>query len=84
MIAVAGESQAPPLKHRQTSTFADHPEPGPFPHTRTARRSRRGNAGVNGPAPLSGDATDRVLRELLSLDADEVERLRRYIEEMEK
>jgi crotonobetainyl-CoA:carnitine CoA-transferase CaiB-like acyl-CoA transferase len=75
VLDVAGVYEDPQLKHRETITFADHPETGPFPHTRTAWRSRRGNSGVNGPAPLYGDATDRVLRELLSLDDDEVERL---------
>lgn len=57
------------LRHREVLVFADHPEVGPSPHTRTAWRSRRGHDGVTGPAPLYGEATEYVLGELLSIDA---------------
>ncbi len=46
---------------RQTLAWVDHAEMGRFPHTRTAWRSRRGNDGVVGPAPLFGDGNGRAL-----------------------
>jgi benzylsuccinate CoA-transferase BbsF subunit len=62
----------PELRHRGSFAWVDHPESGAFPHTRTAWRSRSGNEGVSGPAPLFGEATDYVLRELLGMAEDEV------------
>jgi crotonobetainyl-CoA:carnitine CoA-transferase CaiB-like acyl-CoA transferase len=58
----------PQFLHRETLTWVDHPEMGPFPHTRTAWRSRRGNHGVAGSAPLFAEANNYVLRDLLDLD----------------
>lgn len=65
----------PQIKHRGSFAWVDHPEVGAFPHTRTAWRSARGNSGVNRPAPLFGEAGDYVLREILDVSEDEVERL---------
>ena len=58
----------PQFLHRETLTWVDHPEMGPFPHTRTAWRSRRGNDGVSGPAPVFAEANNYVLRDLLDVD----------------
>ena len=58
----------PQFLHRETLTSVDHPEMGRFPHTRTAWRSRRGNHGVTGPAPVFAEATEYVLRTLLDVD----------------
>lgn len=65
----------PQLTHRASFDWADHPELGPFPHTRTAWRSARGNSGVAGPGPTFGSANDLVFRDLLGLTDDEIERL---------
>lgn len=65
----------PQVQHRGSFAWVDHPEIGPFPHTRTAWRSRRGNSGVSGPAPLFGEANDYVLRDLLKMGDEEIQRI---------
>jgi len=65
----------PQVTHRGSFSWVDHPELGPFPHTRTAWRSFQGNNGVGGPAPLFGDGDDYVLRDLLGMRLEDVERL---------
>ena len=75
VLDVTGVREDPELKHRGSIVFVDHPETGRFPHTRTAWRSRRGNDGVSGPAPLYGEATDYVLHELLGRDSEQASRL---------
>jgi crotonobetainyl-CoA:carnitine CoA-transferase CaiB-like acyl-CoA transferase len=75
VLDVAQASEDPQLLHRESLAPVEHPEMGPVRHTRTAWRSRRGNHGVSGPAPLFGDGIDRALRELLELDEAEVTRL---------
>jgi crotonobetainyl-CoA:carnitine CoA-transferase CaiB-like acyl-CoA transferase len=60
----------PQFLHRQTLVWADHPEMGRFPHTRTAWRSRRGNDGVAGPAPLYAEGNQYVFQELLGASDD--------------
>jgi crotonobetainyl-CoA:carnitine CoA-transferase CaiB-like acyl-CoA transferase len=65
----------PQLVHRGSFTWVEHPHVGAFPHIRTAWRSRRGNDGVTGTAPLFGEATDYVLRDLLGMSDSEVEAL---------
>ncbi|HJM74910.1 MAG TPA: CoA transferase [Dehalococcoidia bacterium] len=61
------------LAHRGSFDYQDHPEVGPFPHTRTAWRSRRGNHGVSGHGSIYGGATDHVLKELLGMSDEEAE-----------
>ncbi|MEE8422656.1 MAG: CoA transferase [Dehalococcoidia bacterium] len=75
VLDVAEVHADPQLKHRGSLEFADHPEMGRFPHTRTAWRSRRGNHGVSGPGPTYGDGTDHVLRTLLGYSEAEADRL---------
>lgn len=65
----------PQLQHRGSFAWADHPELGPFPHTRTAWISKQGNYGVTPAGPTFGSANDRVLRELLSMSSDEIDEL---------
>ncbi len=73
VLDVAEVHADPQLLHRESLDFADHPEMGQFPHTRTAWRSRRGNHGVSGPGSTYGDATDHVLKDLLGLSDQEAE-----------
>ena len=56
--------------HRNTLQTVQHPTMGPFPHTRTAWRSRRGHEGVTGPAPAFGEGNGRAA-ELAGLGDDE-------------
>jgi benzylsuccinate CoA-transferase BbsF subunit len=65
----------PQLQHRGSFAWAEHPEIGPFPHTRTAWLSQQGNHGVSPAGPTFGSGNDRVLRELLKLSEDEVQQL---------
>jgi len=58
----------PQFLHRGTFAWVDHPEMGRFPHTRTAWRSRRGNDGVAGPAPVFAEANEYALQTLLDVD----------------
>jgi len=65
----------PQLKHRGSFAWAEHPELGPFPHTRTAWLSQQGNHGVSPAGPTFGSGNDRVLRDLLKLGEDEIQQL---------
>ncbi|MEI7924782.1 MAG: CoA transferase [Chloroflexota bacterium] len=65
----------PQLQHRGSFAWADHPELGPFPHTRTAWISKQGNYGVTPAGPTFGSANDRVLRELLNMSSGEIDEL---------
>ncbi len=65
----------PQMQHRGSFAWADHPEMGPFPHTRTAWISRQGNHGVSRPGPTFGSANDLVFRELLGMSDADVDRL---------
>ena len=73
VLDVAEVHDDPQLKHRESLAFVDHPQMGPFPHTRTAWRSRRGNHGVAGPAPAYGDGIEHVLKSLRGLSDGEIE-----------
>jgi crotonobetainyl-CoA:carnitine CoA-transferase CaiB-like acyl-CoA transferase len=72
---VADLHRDPHLAHRETLTFAQHPEMGRFPHTRTAWRSARGHHGVSGPGPVYADGRNLALRSILGLDEAAIERL---------
>ena len=65
----------PQMKHRGSFAWAEHPELGPFPHTRTAWLSQQGNHGVSRPGPTFGNANDYVFRDLLGMDDDAVRHL---------
>ena len=77
VLDVAEVHADPHLRHRGSLVYANHEQVGPFPHTRTAWRSRRGNRGVSGPAPLYAEGTDYALTELLGLAGEHVEQLAR-------
>ena len=61
VLSVAEVFDDPQFAARETFAWVEHTEMGRFPHTRTAWRSRRGNHGVTGPAPLFGDGNIRAL-----------------------
>ena len=63
------------LQHRGSFAWAEHPELGPFPHTRTAWLSEQGNHGVSRPGPTFGSANDYVFRDLLGMGEADVQRL---------
>ena len=65
----------PQMKHRGSFAWAEHPELGPFPHTRTAWLSQQGNHGVSPAGPTFGSANDRVFRELLKMSDADIERM---------
>ncbi len=61
VLDVAEVFRDPQLLHREAFAWQPHPEMGPFPHSRTAWRSRRAHQGVAGPAPLYGEANAYAL-----------------------
>ncbi len=65
----------PQMLHRSSFAWSDHPEMGPFPHTRTAWKSTRGNTGISRHGPLFGGANDFVFRDLLGLTDDDIQSL---------
>jgi len=74
VLDVAEVYADPQFLHRETLVWTEHPEVGRFPHTRTAWRSRLGNHGVSGPAPVFGDGSSRVV-ELAGLEPSELDEL---------
>ena len=74
VLNVAEVLEDPQFVARGTLDWVDHPEMGRFPHTRTAWRSRRGNDGVAGPAPVFGDGNARAF-ELAGYEDDARSRL---------
>ncbi|MBI3993599.1 MAG: CoA transferase [Candidatus Lambdaproteobacteria bacterium] len=64
------------LKGRGFFTRLRHAEVGVQTHTGAPWRLRHHGGGVTRPAPLLGEHTDVVLRDVLGLGADEVQRLR--------
>ncbi len=65
----------PQMKHRGSFAWADHPELGPFPHTKTAWISKQGNHGISRPGPTFGSANDLALKEILGMSDSEVDAL---------
>jgi benzylsuccinate CoA-transferase BbsF subunit len=72
LLDIAEVHADPQLVHRESLVTVEHPEMGPFPHTRAAWRSRRGHQGVAGPAPTYGDGNDYALGGLLGLGDDRI------------
>ena len=69
-------AEDPHLAARQYFAQAPHPEVGVRKHTGLPWRLRNRPSGMVGPAPLMGQHTDEVLREVLRLDDGEIARLR--------
>jgi crotonobetainyl-CoA:carnitine CoA-transferase CaiB-like acyl-CoA transferase len=66
----------PHLEARGFLERLEHPEVGARVHTGVPWRMTRRPNGVRARAPLLGEHTDAVLREVLSLQAAEIDRLR--------
>ena len=64
------------LEARQYFNQAPHAEVGVRKHTGAPWRLHNRPGGVVGPAPLLGEHTDEVLKDVLSLDDAEIARLR--------
>jgi benzylsuccinate CoA-transferase BbsF subunit len=65
----------PQLAHRGHWLTLDHPEMGPAIYNAPPFRCSRTPVGLQGPAPLLGEHTREVLRELMCVDDDEFEQL---------
>jgi len=65
----------PQLAHRGHWLTLDHPEMGPAIYNAPPFRCSRTPVGLQGPAPLLGEHTREVLRELMGVDDDEFEQL---------
>lgn len=77
LLDIAEVHEDPQLMHREALVTVEHPEMGPFPHTRTAWRSRRGHQGVAAPAPTYANGNSYALGTLLGLDPSALEDLER-------
>jgi crotonobetainyl-CoA:carnitine CoA-transferase CaiB-like acyl-CoA transferase len=68
----------PQTKEREMIVDMIHPTLGAFKFVNTPLRFRNSRASVDEPPPVSvGEHTDSVLREMLMLEDEEVQRLRR-------
>ncbi len=67
----------PQLQHREHWVWLDHPEMGRSVYSGAPFRMSRTPGGPQSPAPLLGQHTDEVCRDLLGLGDDEIARLRR-------
>lgn len=63
------------FEHRRSVAWVDHPEIGPFPHSRGARLLRSGNDCVTGPGPLYREAVDYVVGDLLGKTPEAIDEL---------
>ncbi|HZQ38864.1 MAG TPA: CoA transferase [Dehalococcoidia bacterium] len=66
----------PHIRDRKLFEFVDHPDSGPFPHTRVAFRLSGTPAPIRRSGPPFGEGNDHVLRDLLHLTDNDIERLR--------
>ncbi len=71
-----GVAENPQLRARAFFSRLPHPEVGAIDHAGVAWKLSRRPNGVPAPAPLLGQHTDEVLRELLNCDAVEIADLR--------
>ena len=65
----------PQLNHRGFFVTLDHPVMGPTPYDGPATISSRTPQRLRSPAPCLGEHNAQVLREILGLDGDEIDRL---------
>lgn len=73
---IADVVQHPQVKARNTLVEVEHPSAGTMKIVAPPVRLARTPGTVRRPAPRLGEHTDEVLRELLALDANELQRLR--------
>ena len=66
----------PQLTHRGFFETLDHPVMGPTPYDGPATIYSRTPQRLRSPAPCLGQHNDKVLRDYLGMEADEIERLR--------
>jgi benzylsuccinate CoA-transferase BbsF subunit len=64
------------LKHRRHFQYLDHPEIGPYASDRSEFNLSRTPGGLNRPAPLIGEHTEYVLRDIIGLSEDEYRSLK--------
>ena len=69
-------AEDPHLEAREYFSEAPHAEVGVRKHAGMPWRLHNRPSGVVGPAPLLGEHTDQVLKDVLSLDDAEIIRLR--------
>ncbi|MGI8554417.1 MAG: CaiB/BaiF CoA transferase family protein [Dehalococcoidia bacterium] len=74
-LAVDELFEDPQIRAREGFQFVDHPESGPFPHTRVAFRLSDTPAPVSRSGPLFAAAGDYVFHDLLKLSQAEIEAL---------
>lgn len=74
-LAVHELFEDPHIRAREGFQYAEHPEAGPFPHTRVAFKLSGTPAPVEVSGPPFGAANDYVLGELLRMSRDEIARL---------
>ncbi len=66
----------PQLKHREHFQFLDHPEIGPYASDRSEFNLSKTPGSLDTPAPLIGEHTEYVLREVIGLSEDEYRSLK--------
>ncbi len=66
----------PQLKHREHFQFLDHPEIGPYASDRSEFNLSKTPGSLDTPAPLLGEHTEYVLREVIGLSEDEYRSLK--------
>ena len=69
-------AELPQVRAREMLVEVEHPIIGKLPLTNTPVKLSRTPGGVSGPSPAVGEHTDDVLRRLLDVSVDELERLR--------
>ncbi len=69
-------AELPQVRAREMLVEVEHPVIGKLPLTNTPVKLSRTPGGVSGPSPAVGEHTDDVLRSLLDVSVDELERLR--------
>ncbi len=69
-------AEHPQVRAREMLVEVEHPVAGTLPLSNTPVRLSRTPGGIKGPSPLIGQHSDEVLRELLNLADNELQRLR--------
>ncbi|MGB2693710.1 MAG: CaiB/BaiF CoA-transferase family protein [Dehalococcoidia bacterium] len=73
---IAQAAALPQIKAREMLVEVEHPVAGKLPLANTPVKLSRTPGGIKGPSPAVGQHTDEVLRDLLGMPDDEIERLR--------